>query len=207
MIKHILFDLDGVLFGDILGGNDYHAALFINAVNKIQPNIKLTREYHDSNLEGMTTIHKLKLLDVSQDESKRIISLKKELIKEFVTNNIRPNENQIEMCKTLCALKYTLYCVSNSDRMIIETCLKGLKIIDYFSGFIGKEDVVENKPNPEPYLTAYSRFNLKATQCLIIEDSVSGIASAKASGGNILEVSGVDDVTLSKILKRIEFIQ
>lgn len=207
MIKHILFDLDGVLFGDISGGNDYHAALFINAVNKVQPNINLTREYHESKLQGMTSIDKLKVLRISQDESKRILSLKKELTKEFVTNNICPNENQIDMCKTLCSLKYSLYCVSNSDRSLIEICLKGLKIIDYFSGFIGKEDVVENKPSPEPYLTAYLRFNLNANECLIVEDSVSGIASAKASGGNVLEVSDVHDVTLSKLLKRIEVIQ
>ena len=67
--------------------------------------------------------------------------------------------------------------------------------------------MVENKPSPEPYLTAYLRFNLNANECLIVEDSVSGIASAKASGGNVLEVSDVHDVTLSKLLKRIEVIQ
>jgi HAD superfamily hydrolase (TIGR01509 family) len=203
MIKHIIFDLDGVLFGDVSGGHDYHDALFIKAINTILPDIKMTQEYHDSKLQGMTTVNKLKFLRISEYESKRIISLKKQLINEYLINHLVPNQNQIDMCKQLTTLKYTIYCVSNSDRSVIEICLKGLKIIDYFSGFIGKEDVTENKPNPEPYLTAYSRFNLKPTESLIIEDSASGIASAKASGGNVFAVSGVYDVSLTKILKHI----
>ncbi len=204
MIKHIIFDLDGVLFGDVSGVRDYHDALFINAINTVLPDIKITQEYHDSNLQGMTTVNKLKFLRISEDDSKRIISLKKELITNYLTNHLVPNETQIDMCKQLTMLKYTLYCVSNSDRSVIEMCLKGLNIIEYFLGFIGKEDVKENKPNPEPYLRAYSRFNLKATESLVIEDSVSGIASAKASGGNVLEVSGTRDVSLNKILNYID---
>jgi HAD superfamily hydrolase (TIGR01509 family) len=206
MIKHILFDLDGVLFGDISGGRDYHDALFIKAINTILPDIKITQEYHDSKLQGMTTVNKLKFLRISEDDSKRIISLKKELITDYITNHLVPNESQMNMCKQLTMLKYTLYCVSNSDRSVIEMCLKGLNIIEYFSGFIGKEDVKENKPNPEPYLRAYSRFNLNPTDSLVIEDSVSGIASAKASGGNVLEVSGTRDVSFAKILKAIDTI-
>lgn len=204
MIKHIIFDLDGVLFGDVSGGRDYHDALFIKAINSILPDIKITQEYHDSNLQGMTTVNKLKFLRISEDHSKRIISLKKELITNYLINHLVPNETQIDMCKQLTMLKYTLYCVSNSDRSVIEMCLKGLNIIEYFSGFIGKEDVKENKPNPEPYLRAYSRFNLKPTDSLVIEDSVSGIASAKASGGNVLEVSGTRDVSFAKILNYID---
>lgn len=204
MIKHIIFDLDGVLFGDVSGGRDYHDALFIKAINTILPDIKITQEYHDSNLQGMTTVNKLKFLRISEDDSKRIISLKKELITNYLTNHLVPNETQIDMCKQLIMLKYTLYCVSNSDRSVIEMCLKGLNIIEYFSGFIGKEDVTENKPNPEPYLRAYSRFNLNPTDSLVIEDSVSGIASAKASGGNVLEVSGTRDVSFAKILNYID---
>jgi len=202
MIKHILFDLDGVLFGDISGGSDYHDSLFIKAVNTSQSNIHLTQEYHSSKLQGMTSINKLKLLSISEEECKKIISLKKVLTKDFITKNIVPNENQIEMCKTL-SLKYDLYCVSNSNRSIIEICLKGLKVINYFSGFIGKEDVTQNKPNPEPYLIAYSTFNLNPIECLILEDSVSGIESAKGSGGNVLEILNVNDVSLNKILNYI----
>lgn len=206
MIKHILFDLDGVLFGDLSEGRDYHDALFINAINTILPSIKVTQEYHDSILQGMTTVNKLKLLGVSDDDSKKIISLKKELLADYLRKNLVPNESQIFMCKQLTTLKYSLYCVSNSNRSVIEMCLKGLNIIEYFSDFIGKEDVTENKPNPEPYLMAYSRFKLNANECLIIEDSVSGIASAKASGGNLLEVSGTHDVSFAKILKAIDTI-
>jgi len=202
MIKYILFDLDGVLFGNVSDGADCHSMLFIGAVNTIIPNILLTKEYHDNNLNGMTTINKLKILAVSAEESNIITYLKKELLAALI-NNIVPNNTQKEMCKILFSLKYQLYCVSNSDRSIVEKCLNSLEIMDYFSDIIGKEDCTEHKPSPKPYLTAYSRWNINPNECLIIEDSIYGIESARLSGGNVLRVSNVYDVSFEKILKCI----
>ena len=36
--------------------------------------------------------------------------------------------------------------------------------------------------NPEPYLTAISRYGLQPDQCIVVEDSERGLAAATAAG-------------------------
>ena len=195
MIKNIIFDLDGVLFD----GCDFHANIFIDSVNSVCPELKITKIYHDTHLNGMTTKHKLKILNISEKDSKSIYDLKQELTKINLTSYIKPKTEQIQLFEKLKSLNYNLYCVSNSIRSTVETCLKRLEIYSYFSGIISNEDTKEPKPSPMPYLTGYFKWNLNANECVILEDSVHGIYSAKTSGGHVLEISKMDDVNFENI--------
>lgn len=51
-----------------------------------------------------------------------------------------------------------------------------------FDAIIAGEDVVESKPHPEPYLRAMEALGLGADDCVAIEDSERGAASAEAAG-------------------------
>jgi len=42
--------------------------------------------------------------------------------------------------------------------------------------------VANGKPHPDPYLTAAARFGVEPGECLAIEDSPTGVASAVAAG-------------------------
>jgi sugar-phosphatase len=44
------------------------------------------------------------------------------------------------------------------------------------------EDVVNGKPDPEPYLVAANVLGIPADQCVVVEDSPAGIAAASAAG-------------------------
>ncbi len=44
------------------------------------------------------------------------------------------------------------------------------------------EDVVNGKPDPEPYLVAANILGIPAGQCVVVEDSPAGIAAAQAAG-------------------------
>ena len=203
IIKHIIFDLDGVLLVDS-NGNDIHSGCFLQAIQTVIPEINITTEFHDTNLKGITTKEKLKKLAISEELSNKITSLKNELVNHFINNSIESDTLKKELCKTLVFLDYTLYCVSNSDRNIVEICLLKLGILDYFSGIISKSDVKETKPSPTPYLYLYTKFHLEPTSCLVLEDSPSGIESARLSGANIMEISNHSNVTLEKILFHIK---
>jgi HAD superfamily hydrolase (TIGR01509 family) len=51
-----------------------------------------------------------------------------------------------------------------------------------FDTVVTAEDVTHGKPHPEPYLTAVVRLGLPAQECLVIEDSLHGLAAARAAG-------------------------
>jgi HAD superfamily hydrolase (TIGR01509 family) len=55
-------------------------------------------------------------------------------------------------------------------------------LLHFFNFILCREDYREAKPHPEPYLLALQRSGRKAADCLVIEDSLRGLAAAKAAG-------------------------
>ena len=51
-----------------------------------------------------------------------------------------------------------------------------------FDVVIGGDDVSVGKPHPEPYLAAARKLGVAIGDCIALEDSVNGLASAEASG-------------------------
>jgi beta-phosphoglucomutase family hydrolase len=58
-----------------------------------------------------------------------------------------------------------------------------------FAVIISAADVTHGKPHPEPYLKAAAGLGVAAKDCLVIEDSVSGIRAAKAAGCQCLALA------------------
>lgn len=200
MIRSIIFDLDGVLFD----GCNFHAETFLKAYNTIiESDKQIDRKYHDRHLNAMSSKYKLKVLGLNTDISQAIYELKQKITEETIGNYIKPDSKVHDICKRLLELGYKIYCVSNSVRSTVETCLNGMGVIQYFSGIISNEDTTEPKPSPKPYLTLYRTYNLEPKECLIIEDSETGIISAVQSGGVVLPVKNCDDVTLNRIINAI----
>ena len=202
MIKNLIFDLDGVLFD----GCDLHASLFIKAVSQIKPDIILTKEYHDTILNGLPTKEKLRILNIVDKDAEQIYTIKQELTNTYLST-LPPSLKNIKLCEELKELGYKIYCVSNSIRSTIETVLSRMGILHMFSGIISNNDVREAKPSPVPYLTLYSKYNISPDESMILEDSEFGILSATQSGGYTLCVRHCDDVTISNILTTIDKIR
>jgi HAD superfamily hydrolase (TIGR01509 family) len=51
-----------------------------------------------------------------------------------------------------------------------------------FATVVAGDDVTHGKPHPEPYLMAAARLGLAPADCVAIEDSPTGVASAVAAG-------------------------
>jgi beta-phosphoglucomutase len=200
MIKNIIFDLDGVLFD----GCELHATLFLNALNYVYPDLLITKEYHSRVLNGLSTKKKLEILQISEEGAKKVYEIKQEMTFEYIEKNIQPSPKNIEICKTLLSKGYQLFCVTNSIRKTVEMILEGSGISHFFTGVISNQDTTEPKPSPQPYLSLYKKYGLNPKECLILEDSIHGIESARKSGGNLLCVSDCTEVTLQNILNAID---
>ena len=53
---------------------------------------------------------------------------------------------------------------------------------------IAAEDVAHSKPSPDGYLAAIGKLGIAPHECLVIEDSVAGIAAGRAAGCVVLAV-------------------
>ncbi len=55
-------------------------------------------------------------------------------------------------------------------------------LLDLFQAIVTRDDVVNPKPHPEPYLLAARHLGVKPADCLAIEDSHSGVRAAACAG-------------------------
>lgn len=175
-LKAIIFDMDGV----IINSEPLHFELERELLEELGGNI--SQEEHE-NFVGTTDYHMWSTLknrfniEYSVDE---IIEIKKE---RFVANvhRIELVENFKEFMLTLHDEGYLLGLASSNNRRAINSIIKMFELDSYLSFTISGEEVINGKPDPEIFLTAAKKINVKPSECLVIEDANTGVAAAKAA--------------------------
>ncbi len=102
----------------------------------------------------------------------------------------------------LVSKKYSTALVTSTSFELMDWIFKNTKITNNFSPVITSDDVENAKPHPEPYIKAAKILNIPISNCVVIEDSLNGIESAKKSGAKVVgittgfEASELQDVDL-----------
>jgi HAD superfamily hydrolase (TIGR01509 family) len=98
-----------------------------------------------------------------------------------------------ELLEKLVAAGVALALVTNTRRDLTERALNSIGR-HYFSVTVCGDEVVHPKPAPDPYLRAAELLGFDSSQCLAIEDSVTGTTAAEAAGCPVLVVPNDVDV-------------
>lgn len=85
--------------------------------------------------------------------------------------------------------------VTNTARGLVEVALRSLGP-SRFDAVVCGDEVARPKPHPEPYLAAAAALGVAASACVAIEDSPTGLASARAAGCAVLAIP--NDLPLSE---------
>ena len=176
MIKAIIFDFDGVI-ADTMNDNFIaweHAFLKYNI--KIEKN-----DYFI--LEGMGTKsianHFLETKNIDKSIAENIVFEKEEYYKN--NNNIRTYPEIFEIFEIIKNKNLQIGIVTGASKSRINQTLNS-ELLKQVSVLITSDDIINTKPDPEPYLTAIKYLNLQACDCIVIENAILGIISAKAAG-------------------------
>lgn len=78
--------------------------------------------------------------------------------------------------------------VTGSSRVEAAQALDHLGLTGAFSAVIASEDVPRSKPAPDGYLAAARALGTDPRDCLVVEDSASGIAAGLAAGCRVIAV-------------------
>jgi HAD superfamily hydrolase (TIGR01509 family) len=97
------------------------------------------------------------------DSSFEMIDGAMNLIKDYFENNL------------------TLVLASSASMTNIERIFKKFDLNKFFKAKISGADLKESKPNPEIFIKAAQLAGFKKEECIVIEDSTSGIAAAKSA--------------------------
>ena len=84
--------------------------------------------------------------------------------------------------------------VSMTVARCILTGAARLGILNRFDAIVCGDMVSRRKPAPDPYLRAAELLGVDPARCVAVEDSPTGIASAKAAGCHVIAYTGCDIV-------------
>ena len=86
------------------------------------------------------------------------------------------------------AASFPLGLASSSNRPLIDTVLELAGLSMLFRATVSSEEVPRGKPAPDVYVEAARRLGVEPERCAAIEDSHSGIRSAKAAGMRVVAI-------------------
>jgi HAD superfamily hydrolase (TIGR01509 family) len=97
---------------------------------------------------------------------------------------IQPGARELLDAVAAAGLPYAL--VTSSQRAFAEAVVRGTGF--RFPVTVTGEDVVNTKPDPEPYRLAAKLLDADPEDCVALEDSPNGVASATAAGCHVIAV-------------------
>src|SRR5918996_1134540 len=86
------------------------------------------------------------------------------------------------------AARWPLGVASSSNRPLIEAVLELSGLAQFFQATVSSEEVAGGKPAPDVYLEAAARLGVDPARCAAVEDSRSGIRSARAAGMRVIAI-------------------
>lgn len=96
----------------------------------------------------------------------------------------------------LHAAGFPLGVASASDRKWIVRWLTSFDLETYFQVIASGDDIAHNKPAPDVYLFAANQMGVQPENCLVFEDSLAGVQSAKSARMTVIAVPNVITRTL-----------
>jgi HAD superfamily hydrolase (TIGR01509 family) len=202
MTKLIVFDLDGVL----VEAKEIHYNTLNQALKEVGEQYVITEAEHLSTYDGLKTTQKLEMLTKNKGLDVGFydkIWLRKQHLTIEAISQLQSDSQKIELFKELRDMGYKLACASNSIRRSVLVMLAKIGIIEYMDLIISNEDVKNSKPHPEMYWKAMSMMGYLPEETLIVEDSPHGLLAASRSRANVLRVDNPHDLTLEKIVNKL----
>jgi HAD superfamily hydrolase (TIGR01509 family) len=86
------------------------------------------------------------------------------------------------------AARWPLGLASSSNRPLIDAVLELSGLAQFFQATVSSEEVAGGKPAPDVYLEAAARLGVDPARCAAVEDSHSGIRSARAAGMRVIAI-------------------
>lgn len=87
-----------------------------------------------------------------------------------------------EMLEKLSGMNLRMAVVTSSHRTDAETLLNIFGIMKYFQFYVGQEDTIYQKPDPDPLILALKKLHVKNTDCIYVGDQPYDIIAAHGAG-------------------------
>ncbi|MDY4078782.1 MAG: HAD family phosphatase [Clostridium sp.] len=174
-IKAVLFDMDGVIFDtereylkewkEIFEkyGYEMKKEIYVSVMGRGRKKVKeIFRENFGDDLP-------IEEMYIEKDK----------MLNEAIDNNKVPlKQGALELLEFLKENGYKTALATSAKKDRVKSQVTHAKINNLFDAIVCADDIVNSKPDPEIFLKAAEKVNIKPENCIVIEDSEAGIRAA-----------------------------
>ncbi len=177
--------MDGV----ICHTNPFHSMAFKEFFAK--RNLYPTEEEFAAHMYGKSNSYIMSHFFGRKIEGEELLILEDEkegLFREIYQHHVNPIDGFLEFFHGLKKNNLKTGVATSAPKANLELIAGKLDLFPHFESSLASEDVNKHKPDPEVYLKSASRLQISPENCLVFEDSYSGITAGLNAGMKVVGV-------------------
>lgn len=180
-----IFDMDGV----IVDSNPFHKISLKQFCSKY--GFDLTEEDLIKKIYGRTNKEWIPNLfgELPIEQLRAYADEKEALFREIYKEDIVVINGLEDFLKEIHTAGYPIAIGTSAPRVNVDFTLAKTNLEKYFPVILDESFVDHGKPNPEIYLKVAAALKMDPKNCIVLEDSLSGVASGKGAGCKVVGVT------------------
>lgn len=181
----VIFDMDGV----ISHTNPHHVIAFEKFFNKY--NVPYTQEEFEEHMYGKHNSYIMMHFFKRPIEGEELIKLEDEkegMFREIYKDKVETIPHYMDFLNELKSRGFKTAVATSAPRANLDLIANFLKLDEKMDSMMSSEDVTFHKPNPEVYLKSAERVGVSPSDCVVFEDSFSGITAGLNAGMKVVGV-------------------
>lgn len=183
MSKAVIFDYDGVIVD-----NQPAQKMAWKRLSE-EYDFTISDEELSSKIRGRPTLVGLKNFfgdRFTDEELKAIARRKEEIYIEIFYKDFKVVKGFNILLEDLKNHDIPMAIATSSTKEPLDFFMQRLKVEKYFDVVVTAEDITKSKPDPQVYLMTAEKMIIEPADCVVFEDSFSGVKSAKAAGMKVI---------------------
>src|SRR5690554_3052096 len=185
--KHqaVIFDMDGV----ICHTNPYHTKAYQKFLAK--RDLYPTEEDFVQHMYGKNNRYILTHFlgrEIGEAEFIALENEKEELFREIYAEEIVPIKGYLEFLENLKAAGFKTGVATSAPYSNLHLIMEDLGFESKMESMLASENVSKHKPDPEVYLKSAKNLGVPVENCVVFEDSYSGVSAAINAGMKVVGV-------------------